>query len=70
MNYLWVTAALRHEFGHTYGLPDMVAGTHDGIMDASNILDKDAETAILTITDADYAVLERVYKGHTPNQGW
>ena len=70
MNYLWVTAALRHEFGHTYGLPDMVAGAHDGIMDASNILDKAAETAILTITDADYAVLERVYKGHTPNQGW
>ena len=67
---LFLKAILRHEFGHTYGLPDMVAGTHDGIMDASNILDKDAETAILTITDADYAVLERVYRGHTPTEGW
>ena len=67
---LFLKAILRHEFGHTYGLGDTVAGTHDGIMDASNILDKEAETAILTITSADYAVLERVYKGHTPNEGW
>ena len=67
---LFLKAILRHEFGHTYGLGDTVAGTHDGIMDASNILDKEAETAILTITSADYAVLKRVYKGHTPNEGW
>ena len=63
-------AVLRHEFGHTYGLRDTVAGTHDGIMDASNILHKEYGEAILTITSADYAVLERVYKGHTENQGW
>ena len=67
---LFLKAVLRHEFGHTYGLGDTVAGTHDGIMDASNILDKEAGTAILTITSADYAVLKRVYKGHTPNEGW
>ena len=67
---LWLKAVLRHEFGHTYGLRDTVAGTHAGIMDASNILHKKYGEAILTITDADYAVLEQVYKGHTPNQGW
>ena len=63
---LWVKAALRHEFGHTFGLRHPDAGdTHATIMDADDLF-----SGLSAIQDADYAVLTQLYKGHTPNKDW
>ena len=70
MNYLWVKAVVRHEFGHTFGLLDTPADTYVGLMDASNIISKEYPDAILTIQETDYRILEQLYKGHTPDQDW
>ena len=65
MNYLWVTAALRHEFGHTFGLKHPGSG-HVGIMDVADVL----IDGLKEIQPADEALIRQIYDGHTRNQGW
>ena len=66
MNYLWVTAALRHEFGHTFGLKHPTDSSYTGIMDVADVL----IDGLKEIQPADEALIRQIYDGHTRNQGW
>ena len=68
VTYLWVKAALRHEFGHTFGLdhtPEDQSASYHGIMKASLVYG-----GLADIRDDDKAVVKQIYRGHVRDQGW
>ena len=62
--FIWVKAALVHEFGHAFGMGDL--GSGERIMNGVWLLYDGGSRA----TAGDFATLKTIYKTHNRNHGW